>query len=656
MGHIVSGRAGVALGIAMLAGVGFLFLAPGPSEGIVPRGASFMITTPIEVTLSSGESRAIALDIINGSSKPVTMRLALEEQALPSGAMAYPITPEPDKSGTIAATKRSVGAHKLWRPTIKLSASQSSGSFTAVLIVIASDGTFDRRTLSVSVQTPAAVSAGPTTPPDELNATTLTEPLPTITLQVTRSAWPWDDDHPATAATLALDLSVAAKLVPGALISDDGQIATMTVNVKTGTITFVGKQPGAYKGSLARRADPANKDEKTPQALTDVTLDVRDEIGAALLLLLAGLGAAIVLEWLATDVLPKRGLDRQLAALQVRAETKHQEQVTWIKGRADWPGPEERAPRITGLPDETGNPYLVDATAKARSDFDRLASFEERKDRWGGNGSEFGKILAAADKYESLLMAQRALALGWPAFVAALPEGQNRTLAAHGEIDREVRAALRNGVLHTTDEIDQALKAADDANAAVGTITNLAGFLASIEALNPTDAADTRALADLWRDVAGMTDVEGQAPAALKSARDLYTKVVEAKRDLDVPVGLQVMQFLTAQEGETFAPIDVIRQLVGPVIQRAPARTVLEDLVAASESASLTQLLINIGFAVIVSTFAIASGLSTQYFGKSTFGSVGDYLSMFLWGLGTVSAAQLVRHLPTVASIVTDLG
>ena len=47
----------------------------------------------------------------------------------------------------------------------------------------------------------------------------------------------------------------------------------------------------------------------------------------------------------------------------------------------------------------------------------------------------------------------------------------------------------------------------------------------------------------------------------------------------------------------------------------------------------------------IASVFAVISGLATFYFGKHGFGSVGDYIALFLWGAGVDQTKNFIQNL-----------
>ncbi|MBI3374054.1 MAG: hypothetical protein HY017_20205 [Betaproteobacteria bacterium] len=51
----------------------------------------------------------------------------------------------------------------------------------------------------------------------------------------------------------------------------------------------------------------------------------------------------------------------------------------------------------------------------------------------------------------------------------------------------------------------------------------------------------------------------------------------------------------------------------------------------------------------ISTVFAVVSGLATFYFGKPAFGSVGDYITLFIWGAGVDQTKNFIQHLERVS-------
>ena len=617
----------------------------GPATAAEPEGATFVDDSPLVDRASPGSEYTIPIVVLNGSREPVRFTLAVISITLPSDETALPVAPTLGPDG-VAARSGVISKGLTWATDLTLRVpDHSQGSYAGRLVVYASDGSIARRDFSLAIQGPSASpspvscpmnsptasspegsqSASPAEAPCPVPTpgTVLAEPFPATIIVAAERAPGSQGDAPA--ASFALDPALVSTLIPGALISDDGEIATMTI-APTGEVVLVGQGPGAYKGKLARA--PIDE-EKAPVGLADLILNVRDGPGFAIVLLVLGLCLAIVVEWMSTDLLPGRRLDARLAELRTDAEdacSNHQRRITRLGSR--WPGDNNDAPRIEG----DAEALLTKGIVIAQKDFDDSASLDVRTSRWGINGSEFLKLVAFVTTYRAILSLRESVADEYLALITLVPLDDRSALLRSG-LRLEIYATL-SGFLITDEPTLNTLKTTlENLWTRMGHVMPLAALLTRMRALDPEDADYQGAIDALWVRVANLesgplaeiTQIETEA-LALRAAK---LKVLAVRHEGFL---LNLLQEPASADRVLVVSRSRTQELpdVAPLI-RTPGE--LRDALRAW----------NWLFMAILLPVLIVIVLSTQYFGKATFGTPADYATIFVWGFVGTTGGTLIK-------------
>jgi hypothetical protein len=555
-------------GAPALAALAVVATLAGPASAEVPSGATFLNDEPINLTVASGQPLTLALSAVNGSDGPERLKLFLFDLRMPEKTTF--VVPGRTSTGFIGKTNgRIAPGHRLTVP-LEIDVGGDAGSVTGQFVVKSSDGSVDRRSMTITV-TPAPTPSPVETEQPSFSSTTstrLSEPFPSIALSIevpSIGGMP----SPAPQATFQVEPEVAPSLVPAALINARGDLATVAVNAD-GVIVLEAREPGAYKGKLLR--NPQGEEEKGPQGLADLTLNVRHDIRLALVLLLIGLVIGFLIEWFLTDRLPRTSLRARLADLRERADTAADLHRAWIAQNSDWPNPDDREPPLitTRVPDAVeeppsrfealadtlggwlyglltlnpvqrigawlfnrpapkplaGQPYLIAASRQAENDFDAMAAADVRAERWSIKGSEFKKLVDAVDVYEKLLLSRQTLAESWIDFLQLLQAAEVkweidlRRYLPDGNVQRGILDALVDGTIALPDDITARKTTVDALLKTVQSMNELAFALTTIGRwAKSNDTKDQ--LRKLWQKLASIITSATEIEALQKESRTL---------------------------------------------------------------------------------------------------------------------------------------
>jgi hypothetical protein len=613
-----------------------------PAEAAGPAGATFVDEAPLIATVSPGSQYTIPVDVLNGSATPVRLSLVVLDIQVSPDESAQPMSPTPGPDGVVAKSDL-IPVGQIWKTALTLTIGAGSpGSYSGRLVVYADDGSIARRDFDITVKSPSLPSPCPTpappgssspaastsSPPEgagclpTVPGTVLTQPFPSVITLAAERAPGGSGDSPR--ANFSVDPATALTLVPAALISDTGEVATMAIG-PTGVVTLVGQGPGAYKGSLARAAVG---DEKAPVALADLVLDVRDGPSLAIGLLLLGLLLAVLVEWLSTDWLPGRRLDARLAEVRTDAEgsaTEDQETITRMG--ADWPGANAEPPRIEG----DANALLSKAITIAEEDFDDSASLDVRTSRWGVAGSEFLKLIAFVASYREVVNLREWIADQWIVFARVIPSDQRPVLEASG-LRHEISRSLAGSSIEDEPTLNGLKSALGELDGRMDQVVTVASVLTRMALLAP-NAAYERELTDLWRRLATLESGSvGEIGQIQTDAIALRRAMLEPPTTHDVIERMSLLSQSLTQLPAVAAPRSPTRPLpdVAPLI-RTPGE--LRDALRAW----------NWLFLAILVPVVVVVVLSTLYFGKTTFGTPADYAEVFVWGFVGTTGGTLVK-------------
>lgn len=633
MGVAVSGVAALSISRASLAAE--------------PAGATFLDSKPIVLNLTAGASdQPLDLAVVNGSAGSVTLTLSLVGVSLPDKVATFPVRPAP-RNGVID-TQRNVVVGGTWKPVVAVSLGEAKpGDYAAQFVVYASDGSVDRRDITLVVAAPSADPVAPPTPsPSPLLSDGLGEPLPSIMLASERWTWPFNDTEFLSPATIKLDPSVFPKLVPGALVSEDGRLAPITIDA-AGNLTASAPATGAFKGILGRL--PEDK-ETAPAKLTDITLNVRDAWLWPLAFLVTGLAIALAVEWLSTDWLPRMNLNGRLAALRERAETLCNDRRGWLEAPEPprWLGGNRTPLSIDGETGDGRPAVLTQAIRDATEDFTATPSAEKRSEKWGSRGSEFVKIVDTVSQYEVLLESQLRINQMFEAIEARLPdEGKPELLAILGRsgMRLEVGDALAGNVIQSASAFNATKANLEVVERHVGRAKAVADLLAG---MTPRDGFGGE-IVPLWLRLVQLGSSKLSEIEQLEKDVQAFAKSYRAP----VPEEQVEYSFRLFAEG-SMSQDELLSALLGNATLLAPPTVpTLPDIdplvkTPAQIRASLQTWTVLFSLIVIASVTVVA--MTTQYFGKATFGTPGDYLGMLGWGFVGTAGAKLIGQLGTAAT------
>lgn len=634
--------------LAIIASMAALVLAgavTAPAAAEVALGATFVDGSDLVVKLAAGETFSVTLDVINGSAAPATFTVSFLDLQGPTGG-AVPITPAPSATGVLAVSPATAPAD-IWKQSVTLTSDGALGVYTGEFVVTGSDGSFDRRNLNLTVvpaPAPFAVSQG------------FNEPMPSITLSVERSSWIGNESKPAPDVFFPVDPAIAPRMLPGSLINENGERAELSIG-NNNYVTITANGPGAYQGVLGRESVGAESGRVT---LATITLNVRDDWWATLVLLILALVAGAALEWFATDAVPKASLRLRLSQLRDAAEKATAAHEAWIESFRHWPGP-AGSPRITG---EGGNgrdpsgviteitPYLTDAAGRAITDFNALGTLDARTKRWAADGAEYQKLVAGEEAFEALLRARQDLATNWRAFVTEMAEAQAHRdgrptldeLAQGSDTRRAVREALTAEIIAFPAELERRRKLVEDAIATVGTLRDLGDSLRTIHYWMPDTSTHKLALDTLWTNLAAMPNPATDVEILRKAARELLEQVIKERRKL------RTVDDDSSAEAARLGAIEIAGR-------RTPTEVpAVASVVETPRDARRRQWVINAAFGILILGVALVSGLATQYYGKPTFGSTSDYLGVVMWGFGGVAVGGLLKNLGSLGNLLGRAG
>ena len=609
-----------------------------------PAGVRFLDESAIAVSRKQGEASPFTLVLLNGTGQATSITLYLVAATRDDDAV-FPVSPAPGPDGRLATSPRiEVGGR--WRTEISLGSDAAAPSvYAAQLVALGSDGSVARRDLTLTIEPSLPVS--PTPIPSPNSGLFLVEPLPSITLTTERSSLPWDDSSPANVVTIAADPELFDRLIPGALASEYGDLATVTVHAD-GRIVVVGAGPGVYKGILGR---PKEGTEIAPAKFTDVTLNVRDGVAWPIVVLLTGLALAAFIEWAATDHLPKGALGVRLSELERRAKTaaaNHKAQMT--AAGAAWLGDDVQPFRIDGFDNEGRPAVLTAGIATAMGDFDDTPSGDKRAEKWGTRGSEFGALRSLVESFEKSIAQRQETQVTFPSMRENIPEGLRPRLDSSG-LRLAIAVALSGRVPLSIDEWNGVKENIAAVHNAVLRGNKLVNFLAALDRLIPKDSPDQRTIDQLWVRLS-VLDIGplGELDQLEKDAIALRNKVVQAAFDTsdDVALGrarLQFFLFRGTAMAEAFEPtfsqmlssIRLERVATEPQPPVAPILRTPEEIRSALRNW-------NWAFLAVVIASVVVVGLSTQYATKANFGSPNDYIILLAWGFVGTAALQLVKN------------
>jgi hypothetical protein len=414
--------------------------------------------------------------------------------------------------------------------------------------------------------------------------------------------------------------------VVGSISNGNGDIADVTLDEGKVSVGPV-EAPGKYSGSVDLNS------ENTENPLTKISFSVRDNWGWAAITLIVGLLIALLGELWLTRWRPRGQLRKAFVRLGERlAATAEQQTVKLGEVGTGW-----IAPRIHG-------PGSMLAQFKERIETGLAnATSDAERERFGPGGEEMKKVDIALERYEELLGYSRQIAQRYRLLAKRLEPESLQSEFVTGALAQRIGALLAARTIAGAAELTEMLTEAKDVYLVLHGVSrlDLSYRLLAAKAGASTDVKDkiTMRRKQLLHSDASTDDLTAQHTIYVEIAKKLYE--IEGPKTVEVTVPLLAS---IAVGGATVpAPMETPASHPStPLPEAAPVVSTGTEKEGTAWSKYLD--MGNWAFTIISSALVFLAGLSALYFSNATFGSVGDYLGMFLWGSTVQGGISLVRQ------------
>jgi hypothetical protein len=585
------------------AGALFALLLLGPIVAMASAPGVQFVGPDLTLSVPAGAPAQFDITVVNGSSGRETLSI----WSAPAGAGASPAPPlnvatgggEPTVSTAPTTTAAvllvsvpKVPAGKVITVHIDAGTPSTSASFT--LIVTSTDGSTDKRTISI------AVTPQTTTPSYPPGVVPLSTPMPaTVVMRAVTFGIP-SNPH------VYVDPAVVSRVTP--LYGADGQGVAPSYNPATGEIT-VPNLPGhgKYVGSII------GTDSKPASTLE---LDVRHGLLFPVIVVLLGLLAGFLVQSWLTAIRPTLALAIDTGELRERAATA----IADERKRLD-----ELGPNALVSPPEPVAVYGATVPSWLGTEIDRAATAVER----AATADKADVAAKQRDALDAIYLAQGDVWATSDAIRAAfwrIPDGLppvDAAAFAAGPLAFEVSQALAGYTARSKDVFDATATAWNTLLAALGGLDDRVEELKRL-ATAGVPSADT---APLLARLARLPQSTGDEVTTLaKDIRALWDKVPPPggpRAALAGPTELWISAPPTPSLSTTAG-----MHAGAPLLAAQPrAWLVAGDRV----------------YLLSIALIAILTGLNTNYAPNATFGSSTDYLTLFLWGFSVELLGELVK-------------
>jgi hypothetical protein len=593
----------------VLAITSWALLAASPAQAAEPEVLTFLNDQALSLTVTAGATEAtFSVDVVNGDTARRTITIRLVDTTLNGTAAAIPGAADP--LGSIGVDP---GDTDRFDVTLR-SDTPYNGKYAGRLVATDGAGHIARRDFLMSAAAPVAESPAPGVLAAPLPAElllTATRRCPTPLNSVCLRA---DEVFGIPGMPVAPDLAGVMGSVP---LSGPDSVAQLSV--KDGHLTVIGIAAAAeYKGKITIGTGDTKQE-------TAVRLVVTDLVLYPLLLLLAGLWSATRIEDFFKYRRPLADLRIALEADKRRAREEQDRLTKWLTDAPQpaWPVDARTAVRIY---DATVPSLLGDEADRALREFKKSESADERDKRWGLIGSERTRLAKLVDRLEIL------------GRLAPVLSDEYQQLTTR--IGRDVAArtpAVRAAVQAWSGEV---LPPHADFEAREKTMTSSVGFVERLlNALILVDqiaqlAVDKNAAQTLRDSIADVREqLLGPSTTSVEVVSERETSVRKLETD--------VLAAATSGRVDTSG-------YVSPVPALSHVEPLAEELQDLALDRRLSVQLANQEFRynIAAAIFVVLSGLAALYFTKASFGTIGDYLGVFLWGIGVGEVVKLLPRLP----------
>ncbi len=412
----------------------------------------------------------------------------------------------------------------------------------------------------------------------------------------------------------------------GSVSNGNGDIAEVTLKGGKLSIESV-ESPGKYSGTVNLvPIDPA-----TPK--TKVFFAVRDNWGWAAIVLIAGLLLALLSELWLTRWRPRGQLKKAFVRLGERlTATAAQQTEKLTEARQGWV-----ALRIHGP-----GSMLTHFKERIESGLTNATSDAERE-RFGPGGEEMKKVETALETYEELLGYCGQIAQAYKSLVARLELEAIGAKFASGALAERIGELLKSRTpIAGAAELTETLTEAKDVYLVLHGVSRL-DLSYRLLAEKPDVSADVKSKIGMRREQLLHNDASTDD---LTAQRTIYGEIAKGLYEVAAPKAVEVTLPLLASFGLGGAAPPPAAPAVSPPAPLIPAAAPVVSTGAEKEANAWSKYLDmgNWAFTVISGVVVFLAGLSALYFNNATFGSVGDYLGMLLWGSTVQGGISLVRQ------------
>jgi hypothetical protein len=656
-----------------------LLTSVGSALAVDPSGVTFDQDGSVSVSVSrpspgaSAATNELRFALINGSTSDTTIRLYAVAGSGEAAASKLPfgvvggsgrpggcvVTPAPDNGDTTLVATIGAPAGRTCPVAIPIDPSRGAVAYSGTLVATDTSGATD--TLGFTIAVADASPAKPSPSFDQAKGV-LESPLPD-SVSLTAVSWRlvprfWIFDYtlwfPVGAPVLQVDSAAAKSVTP--LLGGDGTIVPAILDPDTRRLTIPTiPGPGTYTGSLV------GSDGK---AAAKLTLTVKDALPMPLLVLLIGVILGFLGQRYISYLRPRREFETQMKAFidQARAATEREQAA--IDGPANrYPLPHAKAISTYWGVDEGALGRVI---REARALFISSGDPAARDTAFALDGPKMTPISKVLQDAEDARGAATTVsAYYWQVrsdlershqpcdFESSVWHQQTVLLLQGGPVDNPARLEAvktdrttlaaklataedyieRLGLLHRQGASDELVDAVRDA------LCLMVGWDEADWA--PVDAAMAKAKARKATSVWRRRHVPTQAMRAESLNR---AEPVPAARGR-APGGFGVLAL--AESFDIAGQLEgVLRQLLLVVrwLLLYVWHSSLIERLRSGESVYIAF----VGFA------AILTGLNLYYLTSASFGSLADYLTLFLWGLSASALVDLAKT-PILARLAKSL-
>lgn len=646
----------------ILYGLFSTWLTPTWALGAEPRGVQFDQEGPVSVSASrtsDGESpapiQAVRFALINAAGGQANISLTLTPLSGPATEIVLPISlsgsgeacavSPAEGSSTSAEITAPAGA--ICSLVYQVDVSSPPGTYAATFVASdRSTGTADTLSVTVTIkEAPSPSNADPNQP-------VLTAPLPDPITLVGFSRSPWPD-----APTIAIDPTSASSVTP--LLGADGTVVATTYDDGQLTVPTV-PAAGVYTGNLV-------KSDGTSAA--KVTLTVKDWWVWPFLLTVIGVIAAFVGQRWTSRIRPRWVFEGRLEALRAQESAAKAREEEWLRKvrretepAADPPIPGRSPIDVLG---PNGEGILSTALAKA---LEMFASYEDpaaRDTAFAPDGDKWKNLTEICETAEACRTEgedcierywRLSEALRQPPRLAKLFRetsifSGDARVALDGDVflqlaDLKARRTARETLRRQLDRAVTYIVEAARLRKMGADSSKVANIEAQLARMSTSDESEWKKVESAAAEARNTLPTDAATSAIADEGRRLWTPI----RQEAMPSALTALPASVSPPTHPKIPTaPAPTDLAGKAV--AAAKLAIRKLRSALRPGWLLDRIKQNGrvrwgeavYVVFVFLVAILTAFNTSYVGKASFGSLADYLTLFVLAIGTTAVLELAK-------------